>query len=133
MVRILKERKVDKVDVLFDMLAKKLDWDGKSWRRVLTAICMVKFAVSLASILAMVYLFLSNIHVFEAITLQFSEWLSSSIIAFTISLIFVKLVVVTTCILKFVLKENIFDCVSSIYRMHVFHKVTIRFLAKSSA
>ncbi len=133
MIRILKERKVNKIDVLFDKMATKLDWDGASWRKVLTTICVVKFSVSLVSVLAMVFLFVSNIHVFETITSQFSEWLSSSIIAFTISLIFVKLVVVTACIFKFVLKKNLADCLHSVYRMHVFHKVSIRFLAKSSA
>ncbi len=71
---------------------------SKSLPDILFKISLFKVALSFAGLLTMLTLFLINAHILDPITSQFSDWVSSSIVAFTISIIVVKFVVVLFCL-----------------------------------
>ena len=103
-ITALKMRCKNKASDIVEVLSKRLDNFGESWARYLPKIFVFKFALTMIALLTIAILFVSRIDVFAPITAQFSEWVSSSIIAFTISIIVVKFVVVSVCLAMYTFK-----------------------------
>ncbi|MGR3219308.1 MAG: hypothetical protein ACUZ8H_05755 [Candidatus Anammoxibacter sp.] len=103
-ITALKMHCIQRASDFVEVLSRRLDRTGESWVRFLPKIFIFKFALTLVALLITVTLFISHIDLFEPITAQFSEWVSSSIIAFTISIIVVKFVVVAACLAMYAFK-----------------------------
>lgn len=102
----LKIRYLRKLSNAIDVLGNKIDGLGGKSVNFISKIFIVKFAITLVTALAMMVLFVSNIHVFAPLTTQFNEWVSSSLIAFTISIMIVKFIVVSICLIVFSFKRS---------------------------
>ena len=112
-ITALKTYCINKASNLVEVLSIRLDGIGESWVRFLPKIFIFKFALTIIALLTTAILFVSHVDVFEPITAQFSEWVSSSIIAFTISIIVVKLVVVSVCLAMYTFKPATLENVVS--------------------
>lgn len=102
----LKLRYLQKLSNTIDVLSKKIDGLGEKSLGFISKIFIVKFVITLITILVMMSLFVSNLHVFSSLTIQFNEWVSSSLIAFTISIIVVKFIAISICLILFSLKQS---------------------------
>ena len=102
----LKLHYLQKLSNAVDVLSKRIDGFGGKNANFISKIFIFKFAITLITVLAMMSLFVSNLHIFASLTTQFNEWVSSSLIAFTISIVAVKLVAVSVCLIMFSLKSS---------------------------
>lgn len=98
----------------FTMLGKMENWLVKvsePFSRFMFKLTLIKFAITLAVLLTMVTLFVFKLHVFDPLTIEFSGWATSSLIAFTLSLVIVKFVAVSFFVTYFVLKKETVDSI----------------------
>jgi len=92
-----------------EKISNRLEDAGEPFAKFMLKVSAVKFALTIVALLITVSLFTYRLHIFDSISVQFSEWTSSSLIAFTLSMIIVKLVVVSVCLASFVLHRNTID------------------------
>lgn len=104
---ILKSLCVNKIDFLFDMFSKKLVRVSEtSFDLLFVKLSIFKIALTIVALLTVMVLFILHVHIFDPITEQFSGWVSSSIVAFTLSMIIVKVIAVATCLTILTVKKG---------------------------
>lgn len=99
----------NRANALVEVLSNRLNNIGESWEKFLPKMFAAKFALILIALLSVATLFVMNINVLVPITTQFSEWASSSLAAFTISIIVMKFVVLSVCLALFTVKRATLD------------------------
>lgn len=98
---------------LVEILSKKLEKAGESWVKILPEMFIIKSALVIIVLLAMTTLFVLHIHAFIPITSQFDEWVSSSLIAFAISILIVKFIAISVCLTIFTVKRTTLENIVS--------------------
>lgn len=96
----------------FGMLSSLENWlerVAEPFGRFMLKLSAIKLAVSAIVLLVMLAIFAFRLHVFDSITVQFSQWTSSSLIVFTLFLIMIKFVAVSVCLALFLLKKRTVD------------------------
>ena len=104
---ILKSICVNKTYFLFDMFSKKLARVSETFFDLLfVKLAIFKIALTITALLTVMILFMLHMHIFDPITEQFSGWVSSSIVAFTLSMIIVKVIAAATCLTVLTVKKG---------------------------
>lgn len=105
-LRLFAGRSVSVLADVAEALSERFERFAESNERHLAKVFAVKFAVTMAAIVTMGVLFVTRFHVFTPITSRFSEWVSSSLIAFALTVIVVKFAVVSVCLAMFALNRS---------------------------
>ncbi|GAX59602.1 diacylglycerol kinase gamma [Candidatus Scalindua japonica] len=81
-----------KKDSLVSMLSGSMEGSGEKFSDIMMKVSIAKLALALVTLIVMTILLIKHLHVFDPITIQFSEWVTSPIICFILLILMIKFI-----------------------------------------
>ncbi len=81
-----------KRDSISRFISENMEGVGDKFSNIMMKLSIIKLALSLVTLIVMTTLFFTHLHVFDAITLHFSRWVTSPIICFIMLVVATKVV-----------------------------------------
>ncbi len=88
----LKTSLVRKKDSIIETTRKRKKGAGEAFTKVMMNLSIIKLAATMVTLMVMMVLFFTHLHVLAPITAQFSKWVSSPLVGFIIFIMVVKIV-----------------------------------------